>query len=324
MVLSRHLVAVLALEGVIPFELGIPARLFGMARGPDGQRLYDVVTCTLTPGRLATNADFDIVVDEGPEVLARADTVVIPASYHVDLAIGDNGLPEPLAEALASLKPGTRLASICTASFILAAAGLLDGRRATTHWMHAEALARAFPKVDVDADVLFVDEGDVLTSAGVAAGVDLCLHMVRRDHGSKVANAVARRSVVPPWRDGGQSQYIEQPVPSTAAASTAEVRAWAIAHLDERVSIAGLARRARMSVRTFTRRFHDETGAAPGQWLLRQRVEAARVLLETTDLSADRIAARTGLGTSASLRRHFHAQVGVAPMTYRKTFHANQ
>lgn len=318
---DSHLVAVVALPGVIPFELGIASRIFGMARGLSGDRLYRVATCTPTPGRLSTSADFDIVVDSGPDILASADTVVIPASYDIDLAVADTGLPPDLADALALIRPGTRIASICTASFILAAAGLLNGRRATTHWMHAEQLRAAYPRVDVDAEVLFVDDGDILTSAGVAAGVDLCLHMVRRDHGSAIANTVARRSVIPPWRDGGQAQYIPTPLPDTDTASTGAVRGWALAHLHDNISIDAMARRASMSLRTFTRRFSLETGLAPGQWLRQQRIHAARILLETTDLGADHIARRTGLGTAASLRRHFGTHMGVSPMTYRKTFH---
>lgn len=323
MTVVRHLVAVLALPGAIPFELGIAARIFGKARDRDGHHLYRVVTGTPTPGRLNTAADFDIVVDQGPDILARADTVVIPASYDIDLAVTASGLPAPVTEALAHIRPGTRIATICTASFVLAATGLLDGRRATTHWMHTDQLRHAFPRVDVDPDVLFVDDGDILTSAGVAAGIDMCLHMVRRDHGSAVANDVARRSVIPPWRDGGQAQYIDTPLPAPDTASTSAVRQWALANLHRDVTVAGLARRAAMSVRTFTRRFGHETGLAPGQWLLRQRLHAARVLLETTDLTAAAVAARTGLGTAASLRRHFTAHVGVPPMTYRKTFHTH-
>jgi transcriptional regulator GlxA family with amidase domain len=321
---DKHLVAVLALDGVIPFELGIPARIFGMARDEAGQRLYEVVTCALRPGLVTTNHDFELLVKNGPEVLGRSATVVIPASYELDLAYRYGQLPDDLATALASLRPGTRIASICTASFILAAAGLLDGRPATTHWMHTAQLARMFPLVKVEPDVLFIDDGDVLTSAGVASGVDLCLHMVRRDHGAEVANRVARRSLVPPWRDGGQAQYIEHPMPPQPAASTATAREWALRRLAEPVTLPQLAARARMSVRTFTRRFREEVGMTCGQWLIAQRVELARRLLESSDLPADEVARRAGFGTSASLRRHLHSVIGVSPMSYRRTFNSRR
>jgi transcriptional regulator GlxA family with amidase domain len=222
--------------------------------------------------------------------------------------------------ALSSIQPGTRIVSICTASYALAACGFLDGRPATTHWQEADAFQQQFPAVKVDPDVLFVDDGDVLTSAGVASGVDLCLHLVRRDHGSEVANRAARRCVVPPWRDGGQAQYIEHPVPAATATGTAATRAWALEHLGEPLCLAQLAGHARMSVRTFTRRFRDEVGLTPGQWLIGQRLDRARYLLESSDLPVEQVARLAGFGTAVSLRQHLRAAIGVPPADYRRTF----
>ncbi|MEU4830053.1 helix-turn-helix domain-containing protein [Streptosporangium sp. NPDC023615] len=315
-----HRVVMFAMDGVIPFELGIPPRIFGGARGPTGERLYEVITCSVDGAPVRSDADFSITVHHGPEALSDADTVVIPATHGLGPISAEGVLPTPLTDALARIRPGTRLVSICTASYVLAAAGLLDGRPATTHWSSAEHFQRLFPRVRVDPDVLFVDDGDVLTSAGVAAGIDLCLHIVRRDHGTEVANRVARRCVVPPWRDGGQAQFIERPLPAPAATTTAATRTWALERLHEPLSLGRLAAHARMSRRTFTRRFRDEVGLSPGQWLTLQRVELARRILETSDLPVDGVALRAGFGTAASLRQHLQATVGVSPMAYRRTF----
>ncbi|MFF7187200.1 GlxA family transcriptional regulator [Streptomyces sp. NPDC008222] len=307
-------IVVLALDGVYPFELGIPSRIFGAA---DGR--YEVLTCSVDGRPVRSNADFSINVEHGPEVLATADTVVV-ASVAPCYITPD--LPEAVAAALARIRPDARIVSICTAAFVLAAAGLLDGRKATTHWQVVDEFRQRFPQVDLDPDVLFVDDGRVLTSAGAASGVDVCLHIVRTDHGSALANAVARRCVVPPFRDGGQAQYIEQPVPQQGAASTAEARAWALEHLDEPLALADLARHAGMSLRTFARRFQEEVGMSPGRWLIQQRVARARHLLESTDLSVDQIAGEVGFATGASLRQHLHAAIGVSPQAYRRTFQA--
>lgn len=210
--------------------------------------------------------------------------------------------------------------SICTGAFLLAAAGLLDGLRATTHWAYADQFRRLHPGVELDPEVLFIDCGDVLTSAGVAAGIDLCLHVVRTDHGSEVANRAARRCVVPPWRDGGQAQYIERPVPRNPDTGTAATREWARQRLDEPVALRELAAHARMSVRTFTRHFRSETGLSPARWLLQQRTDHARLLLETTDLSVEAVARRSGFGTAAALRQRLHERVGVSPSAYRRAF----
>ncbi|WP_446037473.1 GlxA family transcriptional regulator [Streptomyces sp. SID1143] len=317
-----HKVAVLVRHGVIPLELGSVHQVFGRARSPRGGRLYEVVTCAVEPGEVRTDADFPIAVAHGPEALAEADTVVVPASHEAEATEATGVLAPKLREALEGIRPGARIASICTGAFVLAAAGLLDGRRATTHWMSADSFRALYPRVRLDADVLYVDEGTVLTSAGEAAGLDLCLHMVRADHGSAVANEVARRTVVPPHRDGGQAQFIRRPVPEPRVSSTATARAWALAHLDRPLTLRELARQESMSVRTFTRRFREEVGMTPLRWLTRQRLEHARHLLEETDLPVERVAADCGFGTAASLRQHFHAALGVSPRAYRRTFRA--
>ncbi|GAB3825914.1 GlxA family transcriptional regulator [Dactylosporangium cerinum] len=311
-----HRVVVLALDGVYPFELSIPSRIFGTA-----DHLYEVVTCSLDGGPVRTGFDFSVTVQHDASAVDTADTLVVPPFVCAPDGPRD-WLPEPLAAALRRLRPGARIVSICTASYVLAAAGLLDGRRATTHWNDAEHFQRTFPAIDVDASVLFIDDGDVLTAAGAASGIDVCLHLIRRDHGSAVANRVARLCVVPPWREGGQAQYIDRPVPSPAAATTAETRQWALGRLDRPISLAELAAHARMSVRTFSRRFREEVGMTSGQWLTRQRIEHARHLLETTDLPVDRVAASAGFGTAASMRQHLASTIGVPPMAYRNTFRA--
>ncbi|MFI0241507.1 GlxA family transcriptional regulator [Streptomyces sp. NPDC016845] len=317
-----HRVAVLALDGVIPFELGIPQRIFGRAR-KNGAPAYSVITCAVrAPGPVRTDADFAILLEHGPEALAEADTVVIPASYELGEVYEEGRLTPDLERAMARIRPGTRLVSICTGSWVLAAAGHLDNRPATTHWADAAAFQRMFPAVRVDPDVLFIDDGDVLTSAGVAAGIDLCLHIVRRDHGAAVANDVARRTVVPPHRDGGQAQFVRRPVPEPSLATTTRARAWALAHLHAPIQLRDMAAQESMSVRTFTRRFREEAGISPGQWLTQQRVERARHLLETSALSIDQVARDAGFGTAQSMRQHLQAALGVTPTTYRRTFRA--
>lgn len=310
--------------GVMPLELGLVHQLFGTARGALGPAadvpLYDVVTCALEPGPLSTDADFPIHVPRGPDALDDAATVVVPATHAPGQPDTGGELDPAVAAALSRIRPGTRIASICTGAFVLAAAGLLDGRRATTHWQSADAFHRRFPHITLDAEVLFTDDGDALTSAGEASGIDLCLHLIRRDHGAAVAADVARRSVVPPYREGGQAQYVPRPVPDAGDTSTAPARAWALEHLHRPVSLHELAAQASMSVRTFTRRFRAETGSSPGRWLTRQRVERARVLLEETGRSIDVIAGDVGFGTGASLRAHFRDVLGVSPGVYRTTF----
>jgi transcriptional regulator GlxA family with amidase domain len=315
-----HRVVVLALDRVIPFDLGIASRVFGACPAIDGQPRYEIVTCSIGGRPVRTADDFTIVVDLDETALATADTVVI-ATQEPEGDLRDAGILDPeVAAALALMPETTRVVSICTGSFIVAAAGLLDGKAATTHWNYAARFARVFPQVEVRPDVLFVDEGRVLTSAGGAAGVDLCLHLVRLDHGAEVANAAARGIVMPPWRDGGQAQFIEHPVPVATEATTALTREWALGQLRGSLTLDDLAAHAQMSVRTFTRRFRAEVGMSPNQWIIQQRVDRARSLLETTDLPVESIAYETGFGTAALLRRHLRDAIGVSPQAYRRTF----
>jgi transcriptional regulator GlxA family with amidase domain len=314
-----HRVAVLLLPPVIGFDAAIPAQLFGSARDDAGRSLYELTMVGLTTDPVPTVTGYAMVPAAGVKALADADTVIVPGTRYPS-ARYEGVLSDELRAAFALVRPGARRVSICTGAFALAAAGWLDGRPATTHWGSCAALRELYPKVEVDENVLFVDDGDVLTSAGLAAGIDLCLHLIRRDHGTMVANQVARYCVVPPWRDGGQAQFIERPVPSVDGQSTAPARDWALRHLDRPVDVARMASEARMSVRTFNRRFRDETGRSPGAWLIDQRVQHARHLLEATDLAVDEVARRAGLGTGASLRQHLRAAVGLSPLAYRRTF----
>jgi transcriptional regulator GlxA family with amidase domain len=315
---GRHRVAVLALDGVVPFDLGVPVQVFGAARNERGQRLYHVLVCGadgVNPVRSA--GGFDVTPAHGPEIIATADTVIVPGIEGTSRIV--TGKLSDIEAAALRIRPA-RVMSICTGAIALAAAGILDGRPATTHWFYADDFRARFPNVKLDPDVLFIDDGDVLTSAGVAAGIDLCLHVVRSDFGSAVANDAARRCVVPAWRDGGQSQFIPHPVAPIADSSTGPAREWALRQLSEPLELSTMAAQVNMSVRTFTRRFRDETGQSPGQWLARQRVERARLLLETTDLAVDEIARRCGFGTGVSMRTHLHAHLGVSPTVYRRTF----
>jgi transcriptional regulator GlxA family with amidase domain len=265
-----------------------------------------------------TSAGVAVHAGAGLDALQHAELVIVGGSTP-PLVARQAGALAALAAAHAR---GARVMSICTGAFVLAHAGLLAGRRATTHWSYCAQLAAEFPDTEVDSGVLYVDDGDVLTSAGNAAGIDLLLHVVRRDHGSEAANRVARRRVVAPWREGGQSQFVERPVPEGDGSGTAATRAWAVARLGDPLSLADLAGNARMSVRTFTRRFRDETGMSPGKWLTQQRVDHARHLLESTDLPIDQVAQRSGFRTGAALRQQMSAAVGVAPSVYRNTFRA--
>src|SRR3954447_4253971 len=314
-----HRVAVLLLPPVVGFDATIAPTLFSSATGADGNALYEVVTCGLTDGPVAATSGFDIVPGAGIDALAVADTVVIPGTRYPSASI-DGVLSAEASTALALIRPGTRLVSICTGAFVLAAAGLLDGRPATTHWKFADAMRRMHPEVLVDENVLFVDDGDILTSAGLAAGIDLCLHIIRRDHGAQVANAVARYCVVPPWREGGQAQFIERHVPMQDHHSTATTREWALRHLDDELTVQRLARHAKMSARTFNRRFREETGESPGAWIQSRRVDRARELLESRDLPIDEVARLSGLGTGGNLRHHLRRGMGMSPSSYRKVY----
>jgi transcriptional regulator GlxA family with amidase domain len=314
-----HRVGVLLLEPVVGFDAAIAPTLLGQAVDASGRPLYEVVTCGLTRRPVAATTGFDILPAAGAEVLAFVDTVVIPGTRFPPARV-DGVLTAKAAEALAAIPPGTRLVSICTGAFVLAAAGLLDGRRATTHWRFADDFRALYPSVLLDENVLFVDDGDVLTSAGLAAGIDLCLHIIRSDHGAQVANAVARYCVVPPWREGGQAQFIDRQMPLEDESSTAATRAWALENLDAPLTVQRLARHAKMSPRTFIRRFSEETGQSPGVWIRNRRIDRARELLESRDLPVDEVARLSGLGTGGNLRHHLRRGVGMSPSRYRKVY----
>ena len=316
---SPHEVAVIAVDRVVGFEHGLPYRLLGLAEDADGSPLYRVRIATLDGRPVRTADGFSVQPDHDGSVLRTAGTVIVPGIMGGPM-VREGRIPPELRDALRDAAGHARMVSICTGSSVLAAAGLLDGRPAATHWRDVDAFRRNFPSVRLDPDVLFVDDGDVLTSAGVAAGIDLLLHLVRRDHGSEVANRVARRNVVAPWRDGGQSQFIERPIPEPGDSGTAATRAWVLERLGEPLPLADLATHARMSVRTFTRRFREETGVSASRWLVQQRVALARRLLETTDVPVERVAEQAGFGTTASMRQHLHAAIGVAPLAYRRAY----
>jgi transcriptional regulator GlxA family with amidase domain len=315
--IRRHTVATVVFDGVSPFEFAVACEVFGIDRSADvGAPWYRFVVCSADPSPVTARTGFTIGTRHGLEALRRADTILIPAAG--DGAEHNQALLEALRRAHAR---GARLLSVCTGAFVLAAAGLLDGRPATTHWMHTAELVRRYPLVKVDPDVLYVDDGQILSSAGTAAGIDLCLYVVRLDYGAEAANIVARRMVVPPHRDGGQAQFVAQPISGLAVCDPfTETLAWAVEHLDAGLSVTELATRSAMSPRTFARRFGDTHGTTPHQWLLRQRVLLAQRLLETTDLSVDLVAARCGMGTATNLRQHFQRIVRNTPQGYRRCF----
>lgn len=331
-------VAVLVPDRVSVFELAVPCEVFGIDRSDLADPWYGFRTVAVGEPPLRTSAGYTIDTPYRLADLGWADTVVVPAWpapvpaeasdapsvtwRATSTAAPEADLPADLLGALrAAAARGARIVGICTGAFVLAAAGLLDGKRAATHWLHAEAFARRFPHVRLDADVLYVDEGQVLTSAGTAAGIDLCLHLVRRDHGARVANDVARRMVCPPHRDGGQAQFIDHPVSRPADADpVASLLDWARDHLDQPLTVEHLARRCAMSPRTFARRFRAATGTTPLRWLTDQRVDRARQLLETTDHPIDVVADRCGLGSAANLRKHLRRLADTTPSAYRRTF----
>jgi AraC family transcriptional regulator, transcriptional activator FtrA len=306
-------VALAATDGMLHFELALAYEVFGSIPDAVQGPWYNVSVCGTRPVRVGR---FRLEPDCGLDQLTRADTVIVPA-----LADVDEDPPTDLVEAVrAAHEAGARVVSLCTGVFVLAAAGLLDGLRATTHWAHTEQLAARYPRVTVDPDVLYVDNGSVLTSAGKVAAMDLCLHLVRRDHGSAIANIAARRLVVAPHRAGGQAQFIATPVPAQDDHPLADLLPWVMRRLDQPLTVEDLARQANMSSRHLTRHFHAITGTTPLQWLLTQRIRRAQELLETTDHSVDTIATAAGMGTATTLRRHFHRTIGVPPDTYRQTF----
>lgn len=310
------LVVTLASDRLAMFEFGITAEFFALARPELGFVPYRFAVAAADPPPLRGLGGIRIEVDGGLELLRDANLIVIPGWRDLD-ETPDPKITTALREAVAG---GARIASICSGAFLLAHAGLLDGRRATTHWRHTERLARLFPKVRVAPDVLYVDEGNVITSAGSAAGIDMLLHLVRKDYGAQVANSFARRMVVPPHRDGGQSQFVVQPIAVRTNDRIASVADWMAGNLSEAITIEALADRAAMSLRTFTRRFRAATGTAPIEWLIRLRVRRAQDLLETTDLSIDRVAHDAGFGAPETLRHHFRRVVGTTPSAWRGSF----
>lgn len=312
----NRLVVALAYNGLCAFEFGITAEVFGLHRPEMGDDWYRFETCAETPGKLATNAGLCIEVEHGLDTLAGAGTIIIPG-WRSDGAVPSMRLKTALLDAHRS---GTRIVSICSGAFLLASIGLLSGRRATTHWRYAEHLRRTYPEIEVDPDVLYVDAGDVLTSAGSAAGIDLLLHVIRKDFGSQAVNNVARRLVTAPHRAGGQAQFIERPVPPHAGDQLAKVLDAVRADPKANWTVSVMASLAAMSERSFARRFLASTGISPGAWVGVQRLAAARELLETTNLSVERIAEEVGLGSAANLRMQFRAETGLSPKGYRDLF----
>ncbi|WP_269859306.1 helix-turn-helix domain-containing protein [Streptomyces sp. RPT161] len=303
------------------FESSIPLSVFGVDRQDAGVPRYRLLVCAGEDGPLRTTGGLELTAPYGLDALGRAGTVVVPAWRSIS--------QPPPASALTALRraheEGARIIGLCTGAFVLAAAGLLDGRPATTHWMYAPTLAKRYPSVHVDPRELYVDDGDILTSAGTAAGIDLCLHVVRTDHGADAANALARRLVVPPRRSGGQERYLDRSLPEEIGGDPlAEVVAWALEHLHEQFDVETLAARAYMSRRTFDRRFRSLTGSAPLQWLITQRVLQAQRLLETSDYSVDEVAGRCGFRSPVALRGHFRRQLGSSPASYRMAFRARR
>jgi transcriptional regulator GlxA family with amidase domain len=314
-------VAVIALDGFSPFELGVICEVFGSDRTEDGLPSYRFAVVAGEPGPLRSEAGFIMHTEFGLGRLESADLIAVPAVAHDRLQRGRDDVPPALLDALRrGADRGATVLSICTGAFVLAAAGLLDGRRCTTHWRHTDELAEFCPAADVDPAVLYVDDDAVITSAGTAAGIDACLYLVRKEQGSQVANAIARRMVVPPHRDGGQAQYVERPLVSPSADTLSPVISWMMRHLDQPVTIAQLAARAAMSERTFARRFVQETGTTPQRWLIGQRVLLAQELLEQTDETVDVVAERAGFGNATALRHHFRAWRSTTPHAYRRMY----
>ncbi|MEU2256792.1 DJ-1/PfpI family protein [Nocardia xishanensis] len=309
-----HRVAVVAVPPATTFDLSIPELVLGET-SIDGALGYRVRICTVRPGPVATNGSLEITVPHGLEAVDDADTVIVTGT-----GARDDIDPRILAVLRRSAAAGKRIASICTGAFVLAEAGLLDGRRATTYWAKSEEFSRRFPAVDLRPDVLYVEDGNILTSAGLSAGIDLCLHLVRTDYGAAIANSAARLMVAAPVRPGGQAQFIRTPLPPEAGTSLAATRSWALGRLHEPLTRAALANHARTSIRTLTRKFHAETGLSPLQWLLHQRVIRAQELLETTDLPMDQVARLSGLATTDSLRQHLSRRTGLTPSAYRAAF----
>ncbi|REJ04294.1 helix-turn-helix domain-containing protein [Microbacterium bovistercoris] len=306
-----HNVVVVALPGVFPYELGIPARFFRAALR-DGEPLYSVTTCSLDGRPVPTNADFTIAPEADRRALESADTIIVPPWSRAEVSDDPIGL---------AAYADRRIVSYCTGAFTVAAAGLLDGKEATTHWCASNEFARRFPQVHLREDELFVDHGSVLTAAGASAAIDATMHLIASDHGAAVAAAVSRATLAAPHRGGGQRQFVARPaVAAAASGSASEIQAWLIDHIDEPLTLANVADAFGMSVRTLTRRFRAETGRTVGNWFADARVDRARELLETTDLLIDDVASRSGFATGAALRKHFRDRIGLAPQQYRTRF----
>ena len=309
-----HTVAILALDDVVPFDLSTPLEVFGRARLPDGQEAYRVGICT--PSDEVNAGAFTLRSAWRVDMLGEADTIIIPGLSDISAPI-----PDAICDALRmAAARGTRIASICVGAFTLAATGLLDGLRATTHWAAADDLARRYPKIRVDPAVLFVDNGQLLTSAGAAAGLDLCLHMIRRDYGAAVAANIARITVMPLERDGGQAQFIVHDPPTTDGATLEPLLRWLHENIAQELTLADIAAHATMSTRTLNRRFREQTGTTPLQWLHRSRLRRAQELLETTDNPIERIGEMVGFGSQTAFRDGFKELVGISPQTYRRAF----
>ena len=318
-------VAFVLLDRFPSFEFGVVCEVFGVDRTDDGLPGYDFAVVAGEDGPLRSEHGLALTNSFGIERLEAADLVVVSA-IDAQLREGAPGeFPAPLLAALrAAAARGSRVLSVCTGAFVLAAAGLLDGRRCTTHWMYAADLARCCPRATVDPDVLYVDADPVISSAGSAAGIDACLYLISKEQGMKVANQIARRMVVAPHRDGGQAQFVDRPLPVSPADTLAEVTGWLERHLDQQVTVAELAALAHMSPRTFARRFVQETGTTPLRWLTGQRILLAQRLLEETEHGVDQVAARAGFGNAMTLRHHFRAWRGTTPAAYRSTFRARE
>ncbi|MEU2879117.1 helix-turn-helix domain-containing protein [Streptomyces sp. NPDC007070] len=317
-----HNVAAVLLDGVHPFELGVVCEVFGIDRSDEGLPRYDFAVVSAEGPALGTHVGgLTVTTPYGLDRLEEADLIAVPAGN----AFATRTYPPALLDALCrAVDRGARVLSVCSGVFVLGAAGLLEGRRCAVHWRHVDELRRQYPHAVVEPDVLYVDEDPVITSAGTAAGIDACLHIVRKEQGPEVVNKIARRMVVPPHRDGGQAQYIERPLPKSPCDTVGEVLVWMEQHLDQEVTVEQLAARAHMSPRTFARRFQQETGTTPYRWILRQRVLLAQRLLEGTDETMDAIADRTGFGTAAALRHQFVRALGTTPNAYRRAFRGPQ
>jgi transcriptional regulator GlxA family with amidase domain len=309
-------VVLIAIPGVAPFEFGVICEVFGIDRSDMGGPAFEFAIATAEPGPVTTSLGYDMVVSNDLSIATDADLIAVPAHAIEQV---DERVLDAIRDAEAR---GAWVLSVCSGAFTLAQAGILDGRKSTTHWMHADRLARSYPATTVDPDVLFVEDRRVVTSAGTAAGIDAALHVVRRELGAAATNVIARRMVVPPQRDGGQSQYIEHPVIHQPADSFAAVTEWMLEHLDEDLTVDQLARRALMSSRTFARRFRADTGTTPAAWLNRQRLLRAQHLLEETDSPVETVAQQCGFGTAAVMRHHFMKVLQVSPQAYRRAFGA--